>query len=290
MKGLILDIEHFAVHDGPGIRQVIFLKGCPLRCLWCHTPESQSGNTEMTYQQEHCLHCGICGNLFEKLPAENLTEKEINLTEKCPSNAIKTAGFRANAGEIIAEAVKERMFFDESDGGLTISGGEPLFQADFTTELLHEAAANNIRCCVETCGYGKFEYLEKWLPLTEIFLYDFKVSDPALHKKLTGADNLIIRENLQRLNDKGARIQLRCPLIPGINDADDHLLNIAETAEKLSGIEAVHIIPYHPMARSKYQQLGRSYENLPQDFPPQEKIDHYIKKISANTSKPVITP
>lgn len=290
MKGLVLDIEHFAVHDGPGIRQVVFLKGCPLRCAWCHTPESQSGKVEILWQSGRCLHCGLCGNLFKKLPRSSWSDDEIRQAKMCSSGALKVSGYYMSAGEIVAEALKERMFFEESGGGLTISGGEALFQADFTTEILLEAARNDIRCCVETCGYGQFKYLEKWIPLTEIFLYDFKVSDPQRHLKLTGVDNTLIKDNLRLLSEKGARIFLRCPLIPGVNDSMEHLLNIAEIAEKLSGIEMVHIIPYHPMARSKYQQLGRGFEDLPADFPEQEQIDHYVKTVTGHTSKPVCVP
>ena len=290
MKGLILDIEHFAIHDGPGIRQVVFLKGCPLRCRWCHTPESQSGKVEMLYQAEHCLHCGSCGNLFEKLPRNDLSCEDIRQIKMCPSGALKSAGYWMSAEEIISEALKERVFFEESNGGLTISGGEVLYQPEFTTAILHEAARNNIGCCIETCGYGQFRYLEKWLPFTEIFLYDFKASDPFQHRKFTGVDNILIKENLQLLSTAGARIHLRCPLIDGVNDSTDHLLNIAEIAEKLSGIEAVHIIPYHPMAKAKYQHLGRDYTDLPEDFPEQSKIDFYIETIAGNCSKPVSVP
>ena len=290
MNGLILDFEHFAIHDGPGVRLVVFLKGCPLRCIWCHTPESQSGKTELVYQQEHCLHCGGCGNLFEKIPLNDLTLNDLQAVENCPCGALTAAGKLISAEAVIAEAVKERKFFEESGGGLTVSGGEVLFQKQFTLELLRLAKANDISCCIETCGFGKFSDLADFLPLTEVFLYDFKATGAQTHKQLTGVDNTLIVENLQRLSDANARIHLRCPLIPTVNDSDEHLLNIAATAEKLDGIEEVHVIPYHPMARGKYQALGRKCAKLPQDFPAQEVVDYYVKTIAAHTGKKVLVP
>lgn len=290
MNGLILDFEHFAIHDGPGIRLVVFLKGCPLRCIWCHTPESQSGKTELLYHQKDCLHCGSCGNLFEKIPLHDLIVDDLQYVENCPSRALSKAGKLISAEAVIAEAVKERKFFEESGGGLTISGGEVLFQSQFTLELLRLAKANNISCCIETCGFGKFSDLEKFLPLTEIFLYDYKASDPQEHKRLTGVDNTLILKNLRSLSDAGARIHLRCPLIPGINDSTDHLINIGSISESLVGIEEVHVIPYHPMAKGKYKMLGRESAALPLDFPEQSTIDFYVKTIDANTSKKVLIP
>ena len=290
MNGLILDLEHFAIHDGPGIRLVVFLKGCPLRCVWCHTPESQAGNPEMIYQQEYCLNCGNCKNLFKQLPCNNFSCEDLQKISNCPSRALAVSGKIMSAADVIAEAVKERQFFEESGGGLTVSGGEVLFQSRFTAELLRLAKANNISCCIETCGFGNYRDLEEFLPMTEIFLYDCKASDPMEHKRLTGVDNTLILNNLRSLSAAGARIHLRCPLIPGINDSTDHLINIGAIAESLAGIEEVHVIPYHPMAKGKYKMLGRESAALPSDFPKQSTIDFYVKTIADNTSKKVLIP
>ncbi len=236
MNGAVFQLEHFAIHDGPGIRTVVFLRGCPLRCLWCHTPESQ-------------------------LPGE------------CT----------AAAREIIGEVAGDKPFFDESGGGMTVSGGEPLFQPEFTLELLRLATGLGIHCCVETSGCGDYAHLKSWLPYTGIFLYDYKVSDPALHRELTGADNRIIRENLEKLNRDRAEIILRCPLIPGVNDHPGHLREIARTAEHLEQVREIHLIPYHPMAAGKH-------EPLPGEFPSPGTVQTWRQTIAAQTGKPMIIP
>ena len=290
MTGIILETAHFSVHDGPGIRSVVFLKGCPLRCLWCHTPESQSGALELRYQEERCLHCGSCRRLYQQLPLSGLSTEQCQLAASCPVNALKTAGRTVSAAEVISEIESQRIFFLESGGGMTISGGEPLFQADFSLKLLQLAAERNISSCIETCGFGDFEHLLRFLPYTEIFLFDCKATDSTLHRKLTGVDNRKISDNLRRLSAAGGRIHLRCPLVPGINDQPEHLLKIAALAEELSGIEAIHIEPYHPMARGKYAELQRPFAHLPSEFPTEEQIQTWVRTISAHTAKPVELP
>ena len=288
MKGWILDYESFAAHDGPGIRMVVFLKGCPLRCIWCHAPESQSGKPELLYQEEHCLKCGRCQNVYTALPSTAFSAEQLDLASRCPLRAVSVAGQLVSAGSVIAEAEKNRIFFNESGGGLTVSGGEPLFQPGFTLEILKLAAEKNINCCIETCGFGSYDDLKRFIPYTGIFLYDYKHCDPDAHRKLTGHDNTLIMENLRKLNADGARIILRCPLIPGINDHRQHLHAIASLANEFDGIEAIHIEPFHPMARGKYQALKRPYGDLPEDFPSAATVDSYLAVISAETVKPVI--
>lgn len=288
MNGLILDCKHFAAHDGPGIRLVVFLKGCPLRCKWCHTPESQHRLPEVMYHQNRCLDCGRCGEIRRQLPLTSPSEIRLEQLRRCPVNAVSLAGNWTTAESIVAEAEKEKIFFDESNGGLTISGGEPLFQADFTLEILKLAAAKNINCCIETCGFGNYDDLKRFLPYTDIFLYDCKASSPEVHKKLTGQSNELILENLRKLDADGARICLRCPLIPGINDQTDHLNAIAQLANELPHVEAIHIEPYHPMARGKYQALQREFADLPEDFPDGATLEYYIKTISGKTAKEVV--
>jgi pyruvate formate lyase activating enzyme len=171
---------------------------------------------------------------------------------------------------------------------LTISGGEPLFQAEFTLEIARLVKEKNISCCIETCGFGSYDKLKKLLPYTDIFLFDYKVTDAGLHRKFTGQDNKLILENLRKLDADGARIILRCPLIGGMNDQLSHLHAIAQLAEELPHVEAVHVEPYHPMARGKYQALGLSFDGLPENFPDADTVEYYISTISANTSKPVL--
>ena len=288
MNGWILDYEHFATHDGPGVRLVVFLKGCPLRCIWCHTPESQSGQPELLYMEKHCLKCGLCQNVYTALPANAFSAEQLVLAARCPVRAVSVAGQSVSAESVVAEAAKDKIFFAESAGGLTISGGEPLFQVEFTLAILQLAKKQNINCCIESCGFGSYDNLKRFIPYTDIFLYDYKHSDPATHRALTGQDNTLIMENLRKLDADGARIILRCPLIPGINDQQHHLHTIAALANELEHVEAIHIEPYHPMARGKYQALKRQYDDLPADFPSAATINAYRTIISSRTSKPVI--
>ena len=291
MSGFILDYEHFAVHDGPGIRTVVFLKGCPLHCIWCHTPESQAKLPELAFKSERCLHCGSCGELFRRLPIVDPDCVQLDAVSRCPVRALECRGKPASAEEVIAEAAKDMRFYQESGGGLTISGGEPLFQPDFTLEILQLAKAKQMRCCIESCGWGDYKNLQSFIPYTEAFLFDWKASNPELHRRLTGADNKLIRENLCKLNADGAAIFLRCPLVPGINDQDEHLAVIAELAETLTNVKAIHIEPYHPMARGKYLELNRTFDpRLPAEFPPEKLTDHYISYLAQRCSKPVCLP
>lgn len=290
MNGMILDLVHFSVHDGPGIRSVLYLKGCPLRCIWCHSPESQSRQQELMFEHRLCRRCGSCDNLCKLLPVNGLCE-EIRLKQsRCPTGALRIAGKLCSAEMIIAEVKKDMIFFRESGGGLTISGGEALYQPDFTLELLKLAAEEKINCCIETCGFGQYDVLKRFLPLTEIFLFDFKAADPELHRRLTGVDNRLILENLRRLASENTRIHLRCPLIPGVNDQKEHLLAVAALAEELSAVEEVHIEPYNPMGIGRYRQLGRKCETLPVTPPSDIQLEEYFKIIRQNTGKPVIQP
>lgn len=286
MEGNLLKLEHFATHDGPGIRLVIFLKGCPLRCRWCHTPESQNTEPELLYLQEKCQHCGACGNTFEK------TAPPVRQTyvENCPAGALKIAGLRMSAEEIITEAEKERIFFDESGGGLTISGGEPLFQKEFSFSLLRLAAECGIRCCVETSGFGDPNALKSWIPYVEWFLFDCKETDPELHRRFTGVDNRLILSNLNLLDQWGGSIILRCPLIPGVNGRADHLQGIARLAERLGQIKEIHIEPYHPLAMEHYRRLHRKIPPLPKEFPSPAVVEAWRQQIAEFTAKPVIIP
>ena len=290
MTGTILNIEHFAVHDGPGIRTVVFLKGCPLHCLWCHTPESQRREFELLYNPEHCLDCGSCQQLYRKLPLVDPDAEQLSSVGNCPTRALSVAGKEMAAEQVIAEVENDRIFFQESSGGLTISGGEPLFQAEYTLEIMRLAAEKGISCCVETCGYGNFRYLQQFSNYTDIFLYDIKAADGELHRKLTGVDNALILENLQKLNGLGAKIILRCPLIPGVNDDEYHLLAIANLAERLTNVQAVHVEPYNPLAKSKYRQLNRADGGIPEDFPADETVRSYLETIASYTTKPVELP
>ncbi|MBR4611178.1 MAG: glycyl-radical enzyme activating protein [Kiritimatiellae bacterium] len=225
MKTLVFDIEKFAVHDGPGIRTVVFLKGCPLRCLWCHNPESQS------FEQETME--GVNGG-----PPE-------------------TVGKAMTVEEVMASVRKDKPFYDSSDGGLTISGGEPLAHFEFTRALLAAAKAEGIHTAVETSGFAPRERIEALLPLVDLWLWDVK-APPAIHKKLIGVEAAPILDNLAFIAACGAAIVLRCPLVPGVNDSDEALAHIVNLAKKTPGVRKIDIEPYHPMGEGKSRRLGRT--------------------------------
>lgn len=298
--GMIFNIENFAVHDGPGIRTVVFLKGCPLHCRWCHSPESQSSNSEILFSRGACNLCGQCikvcqDNCHQISNSMHIFDREAcsdcgQCVKQCISGALSRVGTVMTAQQVINEVFKDKMFFDESGGGMTISGGEPLFQAGFTLELLKLASQRGISSCVETCGSGEYAHLKSWLPYTDIFLFDYKITNPRLHKKLTGVDNRLILENLEKLNAAGAKIILRCPLLPGVNDDEDHLRAIARTANHLENVLGIDIEPYNPLAAEKYEHLGVKLSLELDSFPPEETVRLWQRTINSITDKPVTIP
>ena len=226
MKALVFDIEKFAVHDGPGIRTMVFLKGCPLRCIWCHNPESQS------FEQERMAS------------ADGRSPPEI-------------VGRPMTVGEVMDQVRKDKSFYDNSGGGLTVSGGEPLAHFAFTRELLAAAKAEGIHTAVETSGFAPRERIEALLPLVDLWLWDVK-AHPSRHKELIGVEASPILDNLAFIALHGAKIILRCPLVPGVNDSDEALRHIRRLSENTPGVIRVDTEPYHPMGEDKNRRLGRA--------------------------------
>ena len=292
IKANVFNIQRFCVNDGPGIRTTVFLKGCGLDCAWCHNPESKCFERELMYADDLCIFCkgceDVCENevhIFEnevhKLVRENCTlcgkcERE------CPSEALEIAGKQMTVTEVFAEVMKDKAFYDNSGGGITVSGGEPLHQFEFTYELLKLAKQNGIHTCMETSGYADSDKILEIAEVTDLFLYDFKITDSTLHKKYTGVDNSKIKENLFVLDQNGKSIILRCPVIPEVNDTKEHFDGIAGVANSLKNIEEINIMPYHSIGISKYQRLGRSYEHT-FGTPDAENIKPWIDYISGKT-------
>ena len=285
-KGLVFDIKKFAVDDGPGIRTTIFLKGCPMRCLWCHNPEGQTFAPELLYRYKKCIRCGecvkICPNQVLFLAGKKLTiNREIcsvceACAENCPSGALEISGKKLSVNEVMREIDKDTAFYDESRGGITISGGEPLLQLDFTTAILGECRKRNIHTAVDTCGYASPKTIEKIKDKVDLFLYDLKIMDNAKHRKYTGKSNRPILRNFKTLAQNGNTILVRLPLIPGINDDRK---NIQETADfiLLHGIERINLLPYHRAGIEKYRNLGKRYK-LNSIRPPSERKLNAIKE------------
>lgn len=292
-QGIIFDISRFCLNDGPGIRTTVFLKGCPLHCLWCHNPESQNCRPEIMYSKNACINCGrcvdVCSNRCHSLNKEHIFMRNSckscgECVEVCPTGALRKAGYLCTPEEIMQEVVRDRIYYEESGGGLTVSGGEPMQQIDFLEELLTIAKQEGIHTCIETCGYAPKEAFERIVPLTDCFLFDWKESNPDLHKKFTGVDNRIILENLKFLNEKQAEIVLRVPLIPNYNDRQEHIEGIARLANTYKSIKSIEIMPYHPLGIGKAEELGKNKSVFSSFIPNSEKLEWVLTEIKKRTN------
>ena len=271
MKGLIFDIQRYSIHDGPGIRTVVFLKGCPLSCQWCCNPESQFPQPEIEFRETLCQHCGRCISACPQgaIDADpwSPSSSKINrllcdmcgqCVKKCPSDALNIIGEWFSVEEVLAEVLRDSSYYRRSGGGVTISGGEPLAQQDFTKELLKACCERNIHTAIETSGFADWFQFEEILPFTDLFLYDIKHMDNEIHIQQTGVPNIKILDNASSLSQAGASIILRVPLIPGNNLRESNLQAIGELARKLNVLE-VHLMPFHQLGKDKYIRLGRGY-------------------------------
>jgi pyruvate formate lyase activating enzyme len=269
---LIFDIKRYAINDGPGIRIVIFLKGCNLNCAWCHNPESISGEAERLYTLSKCIKCGTCVIACPEkaITLTNdciITDQELckmwgKCAEVCPTKALEISGKIIPLNEIIHEIEKERVFFDQSGGGVTFSGGEPLLQYRFLVQLLDECGRRGIHRAVDTAGFVNTDIILEVAKRSDLFLYDLKMMDSEKHRKWIGSPNEKILENLVILAKTGAKIVIRVPLIGGVNDDEENIEATARFVAKLSGEKKeVNLLPYHKIAQTKYHKLGR-----PEDF------------------------
>lgn len=244
MEGTVFDIQRFSVHDGPGIRTTVFMKGCSLRCGWCHNPEGLRPEPQVQYFREHCIGCGRCGG-----------ERTLDAVCKCPAGALKRVG-QTYTPEALLEEVLADLDFYGSEGGVTFSGGECLLQADFVTQMLRLLKERGVTTAVDTCGNVPWENLEKALAYCDTWLYDVKCADPEVHRRFTGSSNQRILANLEKLGRAGANIWIRVPVIPDFNDNPDEMERIAQIAASTPGVSRVTLMPYHTLGKSKYATLG----------------------------------
>lgn len=247
MKGIIFDIQRFSVHDGPGIRTTVFMKGCPLRCRWCHNPEGLIRSPQLQYFRDQCIGCRRCGE-----------RNSLDDAEKCPADALKICGREAEEEEILNIILRDRIFYADN-GGVTISGGECLMQADFVASVLTQAKANGLHCTIDTSGYVPWEDVKKTLDCCDLYLYDIKCLDNDRHREYTGASNVLILENLKRLSSCGKEIWIRIPVIPDFNNSTAEMTSIAEFVLTLPSVTQVTLMPYHTLGASKYPTLGLEY-------------------------------
>lgn len=289
-EAVICNLKRFAVHDGPGIRTTLFLKGCPLHCLWCHNPESIHPEPELAFHAHKCTGCGDCAAVcsHHRISSDGrhvFDRAACSACGKCAEVCLQGAPFlygqRRTASDLATEILEDREFFQTSGGGVTVSGGEPLLQADFCAELFLLLKQENVHTAVDTCCCVPWHAFETVLPLTDLFLCDFKHADSGKHRELTGCGNEMIRENLLRLAALGKPMEVRIPLVPGANDDDENLERSGEFLSGITSLTCVRLLPYHAFARSKYLALGRS-DTMPQVDPPSPERMHRAAKILAS--------
>lgn len=289
--GTVFNIQRYSINDGPGIRTCIFMKGCPLNCIWCHNPESKSPLSELSYSERMCIGCRKCEAICPNGCHSFVDGKHMIDRDKCIScgacvkvcsGALEIIGRQMTAQAVIEEACKDRLFYETSHGGITFTGGEPFAQPEFLIHMLQLAKKENLHVCVETCGFVRQDILKQAMEYIDIFLFDYKVTDAEKHKEFTGVDQKLILENLDFVA-KNKKLVLRCPIIPGYNDTEAHFEAIAALANRYSSIFRIDVEPYHPLGKNKAGQIGKNYALEELGMTDKELTENWIKKIASLT-------
>lgn len=280
--GRVFDIQRFSIHDGPGIRTTVFLKGCPLRCLWCHNPEGIRPEPLLSFAADKCIACGNCVDACTN-QAHVINEQKVHIfhrekcaacgdcAEVCPSRALELVGREFTCEEVLEQVLRDRLFYESSGGGMTLSGGEPLLQIDLAEALLSEAKNAGIHTAVETTGHMTFDRLARVIPHTDLFLYDLKETNDSMHRRFTGVPPKSILENLKKLHDTGASILVRLVIVPGLNDRHDHFEEVARIVKPLTGLLGVEVMPYHGLGISKRERFGFESDGSDDPVPPSQQ-------------------
>jgi pyruvate formate lyase activating enzyme len=269
--GTVFNIQRYSTQDGPGLRTTVFMKGCPLACRWCHNPESQSRTTQFLRMENRCMACGRCspeersGQVARDLDGEDL--------EACPTGAVQQVGETLEPDELVARLLRDRIFFDDSGGGVTFSGGEPLMQPGFLLETLERLRAEGVHTALDTCGFAPWGDLLAAAKLSDLVLYDLKLMDEARHREATGQSNRRILDNLQSLSRVHPAIWIRIPVIPGVNDDPANLEATARFLAPLAGVRQVDLLPYHPTGVAKFARLGLAYTLHDTPTPTQQRLE-----------------
>lgn len=269
-EAMVFNVQKFSVHDGPGIRTTIFFKGCTMNCAWCHNPESKSFKKEISFDIKKCT---LCENCIHKCPAKRLEKHDYSIVENkgkpctecelctdfCLNLAREMAGENMSVSQLMKTIESDQVFYNESGGGITFSGGEAMCQIDVLEQLTRLCQSKGIHVAIDTCGHVPFENFEKVVPFTNLILYDIKLMDNDQHMKLTGVDNTLILDNLIKLSQRDVEIRLRLPLIEGVNTDEEHILKVMEFIKDLN-INYIHLLPYHDIAVDKYRRFGLEYQ------------------------------
>jgi len=297
--GTILNIQRYTIHDGPGIRTTVFLKGCPLTCWWCHNPESQSPSRELVVVETRCVRCGRCRKVcpVKQLPPEDLPVDGVDpagravraapvactlcgaCVDACPTEAIQMFGREMSVADVMNEVRRDRIFYDDSGGGVTISGGEPLMQPTFLKALLSACRDEYLRTAVDTSGFGDRDQLLEIAELTDLFLYDLKLADPEKHVTYTGVPNEKIIENLRLLGEVHGNIWVRIPIVPGINDSPEEMDALAGIILQIKSVQQVNLLAYHETAAHKFERLGRPYRVGRISAPTEEHMNNLVERM-----------
>jgi pyruvate formate lyase activating enzyme len=292
MTGRIFDMQRFSIHDGPGIRTTVFLKGCPLHCAWCHNPEGINPKPSLSFIASECIGCGECRKVCKAGaivtgapsalgPRAVLDRPNCTLcgacAPVCDAKALEFVGRNVGPEEILEVVVRDRSYYEASGGGMTISGGEPMFQPEFVLALARAAKTAGIHCALETSGYADWESFAPLIPYIDLFLYDYKETDPKLHETFIGQPNDKILSNMRRLHREGANILMRCPMIPEYNARKEHLDGIAAMVRELPRLKGVELLPYHRLGRAKLNRFGL-YTRVPDGVKPPDKnmVDGWV--------------
>lgn len=280
--GLIFDVQRYSIQDGPGIRTTVFFKGCPLRCWWCHNPEGIDSGKELMYFEYKCLHCGTCAHVcpmgaieFDGIPIirRSMCIACGSCSASCPSDALKLIGKEYTVGELMKEIERDVLYFDNSGGGVTFSGGEPLYQHEFLLEVLKECKKIDIHRTLDTSGFAPQEVLASVVDYVDLFLYDLKLIDEKEHIKYTGVSNAQIKENLRFLVDYGRAkdVIIRFPVIPEITDTADNVEALAEFISSMKGLKEIDLLPFHDISE-KYNRLDKDYKMTVHKSPSRERL------------------